>query len=154
MLKDENCQWQALCDIAYDQWQEHDKLAPHSEKWGFKEMLENAEGPEKMVAACVLGKLNQQVCNGGFMQWIDNRYAIDSWHCLPEILEEMGPVSKKVLELCKHAMSWVDEDTGYVIEPDGWDREEACDDLDEVDSQFYKLADEWHKEVYAYLAGA
>lgn len=163
-LKTENCEWQAIMDVAYDKWQDHEKQLSEDvaegiitedqarlRRWGFKEMIANVCDSERMIAACVLGKLNQQVENGGFLQWIDNRYAFVSWAYLPEILEKMGPNSKKVLDLCKQAMTWVDEDTGFLYD-ENERRDEAWDFLGGLDSKFYKLQDKWHPEVYAFLA--
>ncbi len=167
-LLETDCPWQTLMDGPYDRWQEHEKEVERAynadeidlatarrRKWGFDGMLDNACNAKERTA-CVLGKLNQQVCNGGFLQWVDNSYAIDSWHDLEDLLSKMGPVSLKVLELCREMMTWVDEDgeiDGVHDEEDGqYVHEQACLASDRLSDAFYALDDAWHPEVYAYLA--
>jgi hypothetical protein len=165
-LRGDNCFWQQLMNGPYDRWQKHngkleqqvkdEKLSIRDYRrrsWGFKEMLVDACNPVER-AACVLGKLNQQVENGGFAQWVDNQYAVDSWDWLPDLLEDMGPASQKVLAMCKQIMGWVEEDTGGFAQDEDseYDWEHViCPLSDRLSAEFYELEDEWHEEVYAYL---
>lgn len=59
---------QRLMDEAYAFWQQNKKM-PRSE------FLDRISAIQKI--AVLLGNLNYQVCNGGFMQWIDNGYCLD-----------------------------------------------------------------------------
>jgi hypothetical protein len=144
-LLTENCPWQALMDVAYDRWQTN----PHIKS--FKDMLNTCTPKER--AACILGKLNQQVENGGFLQWVDNGYAMGSHDWLESLLESMGPVSKKVLVLCQEMLSYCndegelqDEDGDGDHDPRPWEASNA------LSTDFYNLEEEWHPEIYAYLA--
>lgn len=149
-------------DGPYDRWQKRSKeltrafhakeidlKAHRARTWTFKGMLLNGCNSAAERAACVLGKLNQQIDNGGFAQWVDNRYAIESWDLLPDVLNEMGPVSKKVLAMCRQMMKLVGVNGDFGDDDDDW--EHTIDLSDRLSSEFYKLKDEWHPEVYAYL---
>ena len=61
---------QAILDAGYAAWQSEPK-------WGYADMLENAETfyGEAAKLFIMLGKYNQQVCNGGHFQYYDNNYA-------------------------------------------------------------------------------
>ena len=67
-------QWQSILDIGYEKWQARDEV---SEKWSYNDMVdwvgENFGEFAKM--AILLGKYNQQVTNGGHVQYFDNGYA-------------------------------------------------------------------------------
>jgi len=162
-LRGDNCRWQQLMDGPYDRWQKHCKeldqlrradkisaIAHNKRRWSFKGMLNNGCYNQAERVACVLGKLNQQVDNGGFSQWVSNGYAVKSWDWLPDILEEMGPASKKVLDLCCQMMAHVDEDEGDFEIGDDWENT-IMPLSDTLSDAFYALHDEWHPEVYAYL---
>lgn len=62
---------QGLLNLAYNRWTEANeargKHIPMADWFGSLSEIEQA--------AVALGKLNQQVCNGGFNQWFDNGYA-------------------------------------------------------------------------------
>lgn len=61
---------QGLMNIAYDRWHAaNEGAANHVRMDDWFDSLSEIER-----AAVALGKLNQQVCNGGFVQWHDNRY--------------------------------------------------------------------------------
>lgn len=156
----EDCLWQQLMNHAYDRWQEHeekvdqdyrngqiDVKAARSCKWGFDDMLVEACDNDRERTAVVLGKLNQQVDNGGFMQWIDNDYAKHSRDYLG-VLMDMGPVSKKVAALCEEAQEIAED---YYSDTDEIAELRMMDQCDALDTQFYALQEEWHKEVYAFL---
>ena len=119
-----------------------------------KDMLVHACETEAERAACVFGKLNQQIENGGVVQWVDNGYAYGCIEWLPEYLEATGPVGKKVWALLRPFLEdYMDEDGELerFDEEDGeWEDCMGCSDR--ISSEFYALQDEWHPEVYAYLA--
>ena len=165
----ENCEWQALMDVCYARWQEHDEEVMEDLKagkitncvardrhWGVKDMLIHACNTEAERAACVFGKLNQQIGNGGVIQWVDNGYAYGCIDWLPEYLEATGPVGKKIWEMLRPFLEeFMDEHTGEIQQDDeddegNWSQASECSD--ELSTRFYDLEDEWHPEVYAYLA--
>ena len=173
VLKTENCEWQELMNGPYNRWQQHDELArldreisaadgDHFENdrkvWGVEDMLLHACHTEAERAACVFGKLNQQIDNGGVCQWVDNGYAFGCIEWLPDYLPATGPVGKQIWELLRPFLeSYMDEDSGEMVQFDDGDEDglewQDCSDMsDRLSSEFYRLQDEWHPEVYAYLA--
>lgn len=70
-IQDEESKHQAIMNVAYDDWQREDN------DWGYADMLENAKENygELAMFAVLVGKYNQQVCNGGHSQYWDNGYA-------------------------------------------------------------------------------
>lgn len=68
--QDEQSKHQAILNVAYDDWQKADN-------WSYSYMLDNAELKYGELAklAVLVGKYNQQVCNGGHSQYWDNGYA-------------------------------------------------------------------------------
>jgi hypothetical protein len=168
-LKEENCEWQALMDVCYDRWQKHDKQVredyeakriddrtARKRMWGVKDMLIHACNSKAERAACVFGKLNQQIENGGVIQWVDNGYAMGCIDYLQEFLEETGPVGKRVWAMLSPFLEdFMDEDTGEIRQyGEDADAEwsEAFECSDGLSTRFYAIQDEWHPEVYAYLA--
>lgn len=149
-LRGDDCEWQKLMDGPYQRWQEHDG------SWSVKDMLLHACHTEAERAACVFGKLNQQIENGGVCQWVDNGYAFGCIDWLPDYLPATGPIGTKIWELLHPFLeSYMDEDGQMVQFGEGEDDLEwaDCSNMsDRLSNEFYKLEDEWHKEVYAYLA--
>jgi hypothetical protein len=151
-------------DGAYDRWQQHEKRVEddykaerididtaRKRKWDFADMLDHACNTRVERAACMLGKLNQQIGNGGWEQWVDNGYALDSMAAgLDEHLREMGPKSQRVLEMVLDILSYYDDDGTFTGDDFEWEQfvDGAADSLS---TEFYALDDEWHVEVYAYL---
>jgi hypothetical protein len=165
-LLTENCPWQTLMDGPYDRWRKHNedlwvKLEAEKithkqyrgQRWSFGDMVRNCETDAER-AACVLGKLNQQIENGGVIQWVDNRYAFESYPWLQEHLEGTGPVGKQIWEMLNPFLQdFMDEDSGEIRQCEDGDSawEEAFGCSDRLSDKFYELEDSWHPEVYAYL---
>ena len=164
MLKTENCEWQALMDVAYDRWVRHNDeieralvagdISPveaREQSWGVHGMLVNACETEAERAACIFGKLNQQIGNGGVIQWMDNGYAAGCIEWLPDLLPETGPVGEKIWGLLSSILEDYMEDLDdNNLSDEDW---EVCSvNCDRVSNAFYELEDAWHLEVYAYLA--
>lgn len=74
---------QDLLTIAYADWQAADD-------WSYAKMLENAREKygELVEFAILIGKYNQQVCNGGHFQYWDNGYASAGGDITDAILHE------------------------------------------------------------------
>lgn len=72
---------QAILDIAYDDWQQKEKMGI---RWGYQNMIEavDKEFGEEFGMLILLGKYNQQVCNGGHIQYFDNGYASNGGGCM------------------------------------------------------------------------
>lgn len=163
-LKTDTCPWQTLINTAFDRWIDHNskireavdvgecsERQAHREMWEFADMLESCTESERI--AVVLGKLNQQIENGGCMQWVENGYATDTRHILDTLMPSIGPVSKQIWDIIKSFLNdWTDE-SGLRIGSDEDTEESACEFCSEyVDEQFYSLQDQWHPEVYDYIA--
>ncbi len=65
--------FQEVLNLGYNEWQRR-------ENWGFGDMVEWVEEQfgEEAALIVMLGKFNQQVENGGVIQWLDNGYASSS----------------------------------------------------------------------------
>ena len=131
---------QAIMDIAYKEWQKHENQEYHHMlTWAAWNMGEWAK------LAIMLGKYNQQVCNGGHRQYYDNGYASGSGGfftekdssmkthgemlTLMELANFDNPIWKIVYKIAKQMERYLDSD-----------EEESEDDLD---SQYYKINEEW-----------
>ena len=105
--------------------------------------------PAFMVASSMIGY-------GGVIKWVDNGYAFGCIDWLQEHLEATGPVGKKIWEMLRPFLEeFMDEHTGEIQQDDeddegNWSQASECSD--ELSTRFYDLEDEWHPEVYAYLA--
>lgn len=68
--------FQEVLNLGYTEWQRPER----ENTWGFADMtswMEENFGNEAALIT-MLGKFNQQVCNGGIIQWLDNGYASDN----------------------------------------------------------------------------
>jgi hypothetical protein len=73
--KSEHDAHQGILDVAYGKWQEQDKNS--KKHWSYFDMVNWAfeNGGPDCAAAILIGKYNQQVGNGGHLQYFDNGYA-------------------------------------------------------------------------------
>lgn len=135
---------QSLMNQAYDRWQKSD---PH---WS-KQEWEDTFTPQERFAVHT-GNFNYQVCNGGFMQWWDNRYGTPSTvEFLLRAMERMNTdTAKAVAELLKEYKRAIDDhnNTRYADEQD---YEEIIDRLDPLDKKFYEIDEQFLKDCEAHL---
>lgn len=169
-LKTADCEWQALMDGPYDRWQANskqvhadleagriDRKTARKRSWDFGDMLVHGCNTEAERIACVLGKLNQQIENGGVIQWVDNGYAIGSIDYLEDYLNRCGPIGRTIWEFLRSFLEdFMDEDSGEIRQYDDGDGEweEAFGVSDRLSTRFYDLQEAWHPEVYRLLAEA
>ena len=138
--------WQTILDLGYAEWQseKNDKVNNYDELIDW--MRENYG--DFAALAVLVGKFNQQVCNGGHRQYYDNGYASNGGGCfqshgdeiylhekMVEWMEEFGfdsanELSEKVYMIMKDFEVQLDEDMyveescyecggmGYVDNPD------------------------------------
>ncbi len=86
--------WEDLVNKAYTRWQKGGDL----EEVSSEEFLDELDPLTRK--AVILGNLNYQVGNGGFVQWVDNGYASCQMVQLKRILTKMDTeLSKKTLTL-------------------------------------------------------
>ena len=132
---------QEISDKAHTRWEEG---------MSFEDFLGTCN--EKEIVVVLIGKLNYQVENGGFIQWIDNGFSQPTpntalWHFLNALCIE-GSALAVVMDkaLARHEEDvdahWVDEE--YYDEEDGqWYTEEVLvegtADLSEFDWAFNNL---------------
>lgn len=121
---------QPIMDAAYAKW---------SDNWTQRFFWMNLTYIEKV--AVFVGNLNYQVENGGFYQWVDNRYS----ECLPElkiILDEIGtPTAKRVKQLARAAVEIVRE----LENDDDWF------ESDEMDNEYYAIKELFLSDTAVYL---
>ena len=83
---------------------------------------------------CVLmGNLNYQVGNGGFIQWVDNGYATQYDAVVNALTEINTPTTLKVLELVKYVGTFINKDNvkdtgfgGNYWDESEYERDEDC----------------------------
>lgn len=158
--------WAALNAAAHERWQANDRAiteafqrgeiderAARARTWSFEDFLNRGCDDDRERHAVILGKLNQQVQNGGWLQWIDNGYGPDTVDDLVEILDKLGPVGAKVRQMIVD----IDEDLIKIengaldaLEGDEW--EDLSNNLDSVCTAFYDVNDAFEAEVEAFLA--
>jgi ferredoxin len=136
--------------------------------WGFEGMLDKV--PNVQMVACILGKLNQQVKDGGWYQWADNDYMRPSWAWMENHLPQIGPLSAQVWQIAQTFKGRYDD---YVWEREEFEMSDPCEGchLDDeecercdtcyteapvwidgpADKDFYAINKEWLAEVLLYL---
>ena len=94
MEVDDNDFHQATLNIMYDEWQNKDCT--------YKEILDWFEETYDSFAkfAVLIGKYNQQVCNGGHIQYFNNGYANGNGGCFNEHSSSI-PLHKELIRLFK-----------------------------------------------------
>lgn len=87
--------FQSLLDLGYDEWQK-----PENNKWSYSDMVQfvGEKYGELVAFAVLIGKYNQQVCNGGHIQYYDNGYASGSG-AMTNHGEDIS-LHEKLLDLC------------------------------------------------------
>jgi len=150
---------QELMDSAYEKYADH----LSNEEW--MKILTPLE-----QKAVVLGNLNYQVENGGFVQWVDNGYYLDS-PLVKTCLKEMGTeLALQVLKMVEDVLVETIPDakrTGFCgkywrceLKEDSWFGDDEDEDYEEPshssfeshDSEYYKINEQFMVEVEAYLS--
>jgi len=68
----DDCAWQKILNVGYNEWQsDNPEIKSYSDVADF---LNTNYGPLAKMAL-LIGKYNQQVCNGGHVQYLDNGFA-------------------------------------------------------------------------------
>jgi hypothetical protein len=179
---------QEIMDEAYDRWQAHNKIGrkvieDHGQDWYNEHRNSTAKfllwsmedfwaqlSPREMVAVFT-GNLNQQVQNGGWLQWHDNGYS-DCANWLIGQLPKFGEVSKQVaqmvVEVMKEIEAWPEEVEEWV--EDCWEEElengviighgesywemvpnEEPPEVDQYDEPYWDIGDAFLAEVEVIL---
>ncbi len=114
---------QGLMNIAYDRW--HAANAGAVKPVRMDDWFDGLSEIER--AAVALGKLNQQVCNGGFVQWHDNKYGKIMAETCREAMAAMPQTSavQTVAALVARYCKFWEEALEEYVEAD-----RECDDYD------------------------
>lgn len=126
---------QELMDQAYDRWQAN-KGMKKDEFWS------TLSDEERF--AVFTGNFNQQVCNGGFYQWHDNRYGVpEVVDYLIEHLSAQGPISKQVVGLLVQFKAIVRNNEEAEPDEDDCSTDPLYESLNEanLDSTYYQIND-------------
>lgn len=127
---------QPIMDSAYEKWVKGNS---------FGDFLVSLNILERNVVC--IGKLNQQVCNGGFFQWIANKYNQRTeflFHALKTCCFETG---EKVSLLVDKALLYSDQNT-Y---DDNISEEYIVKYFYSLDDRFYKLNEKMLCELALYV---
>lgn len=154
MLNPDESRTQEVMNKAYDRWQ--------NTGWSQDEFWAQLSLRERI--AVFVGKLNQQVENGGFSQWNYNSYS-DCSDELIKFLRAIGPTGRQVADMVIEALSRIatcepghydtvmvwDEELEEDVEDEEW-VEDEMEDLDDLDTLFYTLNDRMLDELEAVIS--
>ena len=111
--------------------------------WANYDLWRNSvsELDETQKSVYLIGVLNQQVLNGGFIQYFDNSYGMFGYETL-RILRTIGATAsanllEQALNLVNHEQLSEPEFSKYIS--DNLVDENVCDELDQLDDQYYEL---------------
>jgi len=134
---------QSVIDEAYKKWD--DDLE-------FGQFVATLDAKQRL--AVLVGKLNYQVGNGGFLQWHENGYSSEGHNLLVQLsLYKKEPVVAEVMEIVEKALKIIDKYEKEIKEAErGWDAnydeaehlaEQRREALDPLDDKYYDLEDEF-----------
>jgi hypothetical protein len=139
--------WQQYMNEAHEKWPPGAKVA---------DVARELDADHRV--AFVIGKLNSQVCNGGFFQWHDNGYSDlldDTVWALQKVDTE---TSRKVVGFLGQVHSCIEAQRRMEEERSPWedvDEDELYDEvfgaLGPLDDAYYKVNDQLEADVEAYL---
>jgi len=148
---------QSIMNIFFDKWNEDEckKLSYHK----MVEWMEIEHG--KLAAFAVLiGKYNQQVENGGHVQYYDNGYSSGDWSLdLHEKMKNLfvnldfhktkqgAPVYEIISDLQLSGVYYEDPEDceDYIYDEDSTFEERTISDADNLDKRYYEVNQEWIK---------
>lgn len=158
---------QAILNLGYNEWQREE-----NKKWKYDDMtsfvrFQYGDVAEMMV---LLGKWNQQVTNGGAMQYHENNYsgrgggcfgkkstACGSHHRMMELMQEyqldktlIGGQVYRIMEEFLTLVPKLDADCDYDSNEDG-DHDVLMEELHQLDTEYYSIDDEWMKFLNNYI---
>ncbi len=139
---------QAILNLGYDEYQKN-------KNWYYIDMLNYMKTTYGDLAmwAVLIGKANQQICNGGFMQYFDNGYAsegkggfgckhstnLELHNIATQGIQDSGlidiVIGKKVYNVFTDFYIELDEEGDRYVA--------NTYDLNKLDSRYYKLNEQW-----------
>jgi hypothetical protein len=123
---------QPYMDKAYELYQK-----PENRNWGFGDFLMHLNVQERGIVA--IGKLNQQVCNGGFAQWRDNGYDERPEFLFQALRELNTEWANKTMKLVEQALELDMECEDEYGDVDECEYDALQDSFDELDNKFYSF---------------
>jgi len=147
--------WQKLMNSARAKW---------IDNRGAKGSLGSCTKLEKI--ATLLGNLNYQTLNGGFVQWVDNGYGLYAKEVVEALDEVCGPGSERIKEMVEELIPhidfnkpqtgwddyWIyDSSSGYERDHEEEENSEGFGIAESFDSEFYALNEKWFKHVNTYF---
>jgi hypothetical protein len=150
----EDSMLQQVMDVAYARWQKN-------EHWSMQQFWEQLSEQETFVVH--MGKLNQQVCNGGFEQWLSNGYGTNGvmTYLMPKLREIGTPAAKAVANMIAELYEALNDeevqDDDHVFENGTGAHCDECGhdhdvfDTDKIDTAFYKVNEELMRDADAFL---
>jgi len=106
---------QELMDQAYAKWKSEGGI----KEMGYNEFVDSL--PKNEQYAVLLGNLNYQVCNGGWIQWCDNGYCTKIAIVTKVVAQMNTELSKRVLAMLKQVESTLkDEVVAGEVASHGW----------------------------------
>ena len=172
----DNSQWQRLLNLGYNEWQK-----PERRGWQYADMIDWAAQTygEVVKFLILIGKYNQQVCNGGHIQYFDNGYADGTGGCFsdhdPDItlhkemvqrFEQLGlrqtPIGAQVHDVISgfRIETATEDEFCCDDEEEGRSRDDGYRDgdvlntgeLDQLDERYFKISDEFCTFMEEYAA--
>ena len=129
--------WQGIIDGCHDLWE-------HNQDWRPDDVMANVTPGEREAFA--LGKLYQQVRNGGFAQWHCNGYSSETM--VSAITSALVAIdtepSRAVLAIVKAFLSQINKAKRAGRDPDDLE-------FDELDTKFYEIDDRLAADVEEYF---
>ena len=172
----DNSQWQRLLNLGYNEWQK-----PEHKSWHYADMVDWVAETYGDIAKffVLIGKYNQQVCNGGHIQYFDNGYADGDGGCfsdhdedialhteMVQLFEQLGlrqtPIGNRVhevigrfrIEKATEDEFSCDEDEEGCGRDDGYRAGDVLntEELDQLDDRYYKISEEFCTFMEEYAA--
>lgn len=141
-IKAKKTDHQAIMNRAYDRWQKSKN--PH---WTMQQFWDQLDPQERF--AVFTGKLNQQVENGGFLQWNMNEYGTPE--VVDYLLETLPRLNTKavlaVVELLKQyqdAAKMLDEE---IDEGEAEATDTFMGNVEHLDTEYYAINEQFMKDV-------
>ena len=126
---------QKIMDKAYNKWEGNESM---------REWFEELTPIERKAVA--IGKLHQQVNNGGFFQWDDNGYSFQMFTIL-STLNKMKQTPEIIkLKSILHRFERLKDEGFDDDEYDYW-----YPKLDELDNEYYKIGDKLLRQYESYF---
>lgn len=126
---------------------------------------------EQEKKAVVVGNLNYQVENGGFVQWVDNGYYLDSeilkkvltdmdtenskkiLKMVEEVLAETNPNAKRIGFFGSYWLSDVENDDVYDEDEDSsFDNMPSHSSFNNLDEEYYTLNEKFMEEFELFIS--